>query len=719
MVDEADFEVAAEGGSSEPKPLATTPDMPEVDPARRALVTQWCERVKKARKHPKIEKAFKRMRTCMQLAANGTKDAKDAEGDGDGSNYVVPIINRHINQAVATLYAKNPQAVAKRKQKMMFQLWDGDAMTLQSAMAAAQPQPMVDPMTGQPAADPMTGQPAVAPGDPNAMALVQEVMEAKAQMLQYDRMAQTLQLLFAYFLSEQSTGYKEQFKAMVRRAKVCGVAYVKLGYQRTLQKNPDIEAQIADVTSQVVALEAGLSQMAEGDIEQDSAKAEELKLLLEDLQSKVEIVVREGPVLSFPRATEIIIDPKCRHLKTFAGARWVAHEFDMDPDDVREAYGVNITGQYTAYNEHGVTDAAQVDSCARVWEIQDKKLGQVLVVCDGYPDFLVAPAEPDVRLERFWNLFPLVLNEIESEDELFPPSDVWNSRHLQREYNSTRQGLREHRIAARPKYAAARGKLEKADLKNLGSVQPHEILELNSLQIGERVGDLIQRIETQGIDPNLYEVQSVVADLQLTVGAQSANLGPTTGDTATESSIAEHSRETVNSSDVDDLDCMLSALTQAMGQLMFMELDKQTVIEICGPGAVWPDMPPTREQVAKDLVLEVEAGSSGKPNTAAELAKMERAMPFVTQLPGINPMVPAKKYAALLDWDVEEAIVEGMPSIVSLNHIAGNNNAAGGDPSKDPGQQGDEGSQNTEDPQKNEPQSQPEYPSPDVGMNFA
>ena len=82
-----------------------------MDPARKALVEQLLADVKADKKH--WEPAFKRMRICMKLAADGT--TIDADATSEDGNYVVPIINRVVNQAVATLYAKNPTAVAKRK----------------------------------------------------------------------------------------------------------------------------------------------------------------------------------------------------------------------------------------------------------------------------------------------------------------------------------------------------------------------------------------------------------------------------------------------------------------------------------------------------------------------------------------------------------------------------------------------------------------------------
>ena len=135
-----------------------------------------------------------------------------------------------------------------------------------------------------------------------------------------------------------------------------------------------------------------------------------------------------------------------------------------------------------------------------------------------------------------------------------------------------------------------------------------------------------------------------------------------------------------------------------------MELSRETVEEIAGVGAVWPEM--NREQIAKQTSLKVKAGSSGRPNKAAELANMERGMPYILQLPNMNPTPIAKRYLDLLEIDLEEAIVEGMPSITALNSQIGrmgNTQGAGGP--NDPNQQGDKGGQNNQKPSGNEPGS--------------
>jgi hypothetical protein len=659
-------------------------DVPE---GRRNLVNKWLERVKDSYKYWEDKHVWKQMKENQEFAMLGA-----TKKWVDGDNYTVPIILRHINQVVAQLYAKNPTVVAKRRRKLHYKLWDGRSDTLEIATQA------------------------MLAGDPTAMQLVQEVLAARQKDIMYDRMGKTLEILWAYYVKEQECNFKQQLKAMVRRAKVCKVAYVKLCYQRILETRPEITAQISDVTSKIAAIEATLMQVADGEIlNDDDARLEELKQNLTSLQQQETLLVREGPLFDFPRANEVFPDKNCRHLKSFAGAEFVVHWFDMSHTKILATYKKNVKGKSTEYKDK---KEGTCESMARIYEVHDKVSKQCFVVCDGYPDYIKEPYEPDLKIERFYPFFPLVFNEAECDDNVYPQSDVESAKPVQEEYNRSREALRQHRIASKPYWVGA-ALVDNEELKKLADHAAHEIITIAGFTTGMKVQDLIMAGPTAPIDPNLYEVEMLFTDLLRGLGTQESHFGGTSDSTATESSIAENNFGTGIQSQVDDLDEMLSELASATAQVMLTELDKQTVLEIVGDGAVWPDLPPTREEVAKDLYLEIQAGSSGRPNQAADLANLERAAPLLIQIPGVNPMPLARKLGELLNIDVEELIAENLPSIQALNQIvakAGAGQPGTGDPATDPAAQGAEGANNMTGPQQNEnePGPQPAYPTPMV-----
>lgn len=666
----------------------------ERDPGEEKLVKEWLGKIERAEK--KLAKAFKRMKKCRQLAKNGGEKEWV-----EGENYTVPIINRHINQMVAALYAKNPKSYVSRKRRLMFSVWDGKMESLQAALQGAMM------------------------GDPSGAAIIEEVSSVAEYNAMLDKLSETMVLCWDYYTNEQEFGFKQQLKAVVRRTKVNGVGYIKLAFQRVLEPRPEITGKIADVTSKIAAVEAKMAEMQEGEITEDSAELAQLKFNLADLQAQESVIAREGPVFDFPKSDEVIIDPECRHLKTLAGANWIAHKFDLTPDRVKEIWGVDVSKEAKRYTKAG--EAVKDEDCetVRVYEVQDRQNQQVFVVCEGVCRFIKKPEAPAIKIERFFTLFPLVFNECEDDDELIPPSDVWQARHIQNEYNRSREGLRQHRIANRPFYVTPKGAIEDVDAQKIATREDHEVITLNQLQAGQSVDQLLQRGPNVPIDPNQYEVEQHFNDMLRVLGTQEAQLGGVAGATATESSIAAQSMSVSLADQVDELDDLLSNLAKSCGQMMLLELSKETVQEIAGPGAVWPDAPMSREEVAKDLLLDIRAGSSGRPNKAQELANMERGMPFITMLPGVNPEPFARRYLDLLEIDVEDAIIKGLPSITAINALmsrpAGGEAGApgvggrpeaqtanGASPESDPAQQGGEGA-GAPAPQDNTQMGQPGY----------
>lgn len=665
---------------------ASSTDTPEPE---RKLVKSWEDRICKAKKH--YAKTFKQMRKNQDFARLG------AEKDwAESGKYTVPILARHINQTVSAIYARNPKSIAERRKRLMFSVWDGREDSLQAALEMA------------------------SIGDPRGLAILQEIQQAMQANLLFDRMGQTVSLLWQYYLDEQGANYKQQFKALVRRAKVCKVGWVKLDYQRVLEPNLDVAAQIPDITSKISNIELALTKMEKGEsYDTQSAEMEQLRLNLADLERDKEMVVRDGPVLSFPRADQVIVDPACTHLKTLTGAGWVAEEFEKTPDEILKLYQIDIKSEFKWYASDGNPYDKDPKECtARVYQVWDKENQQEFVICEGYSGYLREPRTPQTWLERFWPYFPLVFNEIEHDCEIYPQSDIEHAKDIQNEYNRSREGLRQHRIAARPYYVTAKG-LEKDEKDRLAYHADHEIIEMPTLAADQKVSDLIQRGPVANIDPNLYEVEGVFNDLMRAVGTQEAQLGGMSGGTATEASIGEQSLATSKSDNVDDLDELLSDLFRAAGQVMFMNVQKQTVIEIVGPGAVWPDTPMSRNEASKEILLTMEAGSSGRPNRAAELANLERAAPYLLQIPGVNSKPLSKKWAGLLDLDPDELNAEGAPSITAINammaKMAMGAGPAAGDPASDPNAQGGQGAQNAPSTQANEPGPQPGYPAPAPG----
>lgn len=658
-------------------------DTPQPPPARAALVTHWAGEVSRARTHWKA--SFDRMKEDADFTFGRQWDKSD-----DDDRYVANVTLRHVQQRTASLYAKNPKAIARVRPKLDAQIWDGTQASLQQAVMLAQS------------------------GDPQSVALIQEVQLIKQKREMMRRLSRTLELLYDYQIDEQSLDFKAMLKLTVRRAVTKGVGYVRLGFQRVMALHPGMERSIADMSERLAEMERLASDLADKEISPDDKEAEQLRLQIEAMKKDRQIIVREGLQFDYPDSHCIIPDTNCKQLATFLGCDWVAEEYHLTRAEIQRIYGIDVGNSFTQFRAYSMPDGGTAveqinfdnwggdksddkssEPVARVCEIYSKTENLVYVICEGYPDFLSEPAAPPVYTERFWPWFPLVLNEVTHESEIYPKSDVRLIRDMQMEINRARQGLREHRVANRPKYAVAAGTLDQGDIDKLKNHPANAVLELNGLQPGQNVGDLIQPFKLQGIDQNLYATQPSYEDMMRTVGVQEANLGGTSNSTATESSIAESSRQTSQASNIDDLDTMLSQIARASSQIMLLNMTKQIVTEIVGPGAVWPTL--TKADVAKEVYLEIQAGSSGRPNRAQEVSNMEKLLPFLLQIPEVSPKWVMQQILTRMDesLDIEDAMLAGLPSIASMNALSGRNPGQGGGV---PAAQGSQGSNNSPKP---------------------
>jgi len=654
-------------------------EKPDPPLERKELVQKWNERIKRAKKY--WEPCFEQMRKDQDfvLGLQWSRESKD-------DRYVANLTLRIVAQRVAFFYAKNPKFIAYRRKRIMNTVWDGDQSTLVSIQ--------------QTAAE-MVQQSATGGVDPNQMQMAQQsvqpilndAMQVKLAEQQLDKIAKTLEYFFRQNIDQLPQDFKQMMKMVVRRASTTGVGYVKLGFERVMQKKPEIEQRIADVSNRLATLERLSADLHDNEVDQNGPEMEEMRLLLNDLAQQTEVVVREGLTFDYPSSTAIIPDPKCMNLREFLGADWVAQEFILSVNDVKEIYEVDVGKSYNAY-KGSAGDGATVttrsglvvvqDKASRidnqegadgrtccVWEIYGRKDGLVYTVCDGYPDFLREPASPEVYTDRFWPWFVLTLNDIDHEINIFPPSDVKLIRDMQADYNRARQGMREHRRAARPKVVVASGTVDQDDLDKLESHPDNAIIELNGLQPGQKVDDLLQSFRGPPIDPNLYETEQLFADMMRVSGIQDANIGATGGAaSATQSNIAEASRATAMGSNIDDIDDMLTGIARTGSQILLQECSPEIVRRVVGVGAVWPEI--SRQEIADEVWLKIEAGSTGRPNQAQEIANAERLFPLLMQIPGIKPEFLAKELIKRLDdkLDITQAFQSMLPSIMAINGMA-------------------------------------------------
>jgi hypothetical protein len=655
-------------------------DQPDPDEPRRKLVKRWTDRVLRAKKH--WDPTFNRMRENQHFVEGRQwpdmpKPHSEMVRD---DRYIANICIRHVIQRTAELYPNNPTMQAKRAPKLIATTWDGTGQQLQQAQQAM----LMAAQHGM-------------PPDPQSLMILQDAQAVHQFDQVMDRIGSTLKMLYDYNVREQSHSFKNCMKMTVRRGLITAVGYVKIGFQRAMRMRPEIEARIADMSERLAHIERLAADMADEEIEHDSADAEELRLAIQSLASEPQLIIREGLTFDYPDSTSIIPDPQCRSLRGFLGADWVAQEYLLTPDQIEEIYMVDVGDGYTAYDQDGLSqgfelaklshysqgdrdDVSTPLACACVWEIYNRKDGLLYVVCDGYKDFLQEPGPPEVEISRFYPWFSFVFNEGYDQQQLYPQSDIDLIRDMQLELNRARQGLREHRRANRPKTAVAAGVLEQGDMDKLRTHPANALLELNSLSPGQKIDDVLQVIKMPPIDAAVYDTAPVFEDVLRVLGSDQADQGTTSDATATEVSVAQFSQNTDTVSIVDDINDTLSELARTASEILILNVSQETVQKTIGPGAVWPQI--NAQMAAENVFLEVDLTANGPVNRQQDVQHLVQLVPLLQRIPGVSPEWLAKQVIRRMgdDVDMSEAFAEGLPSMEALNQLMGRPPAAPGAP---------------------------------------
>lgn len=653
------YDHATPYNATDPNAHPYSMDMSQVPEDRKELVRQIISDVAYAR-DVYFKKEYKQMRDDMQFAFDGADPYWV-----DNNSYVANITQRHIQQKTASLYAKDPTVVAKRRKKMDFAIWDGDIQSIVQAFQLVQ----------------------AGHYDFNAIALLQDYQTGTTNKQMANRIGQTLEIVYSYFQDEQNPTFKAEMKQVVRRVITCGVGYIKTGYQRVNGTSPDTSRKLYDFDRRLKTLQRLIADSKNNEDYDYGPDIEQTKLVIEQLHAEPEMLLKEGLIWNFPLSTAIIPDPKTTNLIGFKNSGWVAEEYHFSDDQIKEIWKKDVSyGGAKSYIRRsdtndfwmGLVDAdgrqipkTENDGCPiyRVWEVYNINTGLVYNVCEGYEDFLEEPHSPEIESNSFYPWEPVVFNNVESDCKLIPHSDVFLIRDQQREINRQREGLRDHRIANRPRYLAPRGVLEQDDKDRLINAEDSSIIELNNFKLGQDSATIVQPMKMAGVDPNLYDVQQSYDDMLRVIGTQEADLGGTSNSTATEASIGESARTSAADSNRDDLDMALSNVARCGGQVLFAEMDEKTVKEIAGPGAVWPTL--SRSERSKEIFLDIKAGSSGKPNQALQIANLERLTPLLMQMPGLKAQRLLEESVDRLgdNLDVSEFIDAGAPSIQAMNAL--------------------------------------------------
>lgn len=646
---------------------STKPEQEVSHDATKAEIKSWNKKVDDAREFFKDQ--FDQMVEDMNFVYGLQWEEQNSLSKE--KRYMANITLRNRRNKVATLYARNPETEFKRVNRLDYAMWDGKEETLLTCLQRLQMNPM----------------------DMESAAMLQDYMHGEEFKEQLDRVGKTLDCTYRYQINKQTPDFKTLLKQhVVATAVDCGVGYLRLNYERLDKGYLPTANQIAPISQRMKDVVQMVEQI-EASKDENSSKVERVRILMESIQESLQArdeqrEFQEKLCFEAPSVMSIIPDPDTKALQGWVGTKWLCQEYLYTLDFVNSFYELTGTenevkagGALKIYAEDGselIKQNKPVDgsnslnakqTMVKVREMFDATSKMRFVICDGHDKYLEYPTQITPETTVFFPIFALTFNETTVEKgckaSIYPPSDIRIMRMPQKEWNRSRNAFRNHRRANTPLYVAAKGTLTEGDKDEFLAADESDILELEGLPPGADINGKIQQVNKVALDPRLYGTEAMAEDIQLTTGAQQADLGPAQPNvTATNSSIAAQAKMSVTSADVDALDDFQTLVAFTAGEMILRGFSIETIQRICGPGTVFPP-PEMVEDFCNQVYLQAVSASSGRPNQAIEQSKAQILVPLL-QSYNANPQAVIRYVCKVLDERIDPTEffpIPGMPMI--------------------------------------------------------
>lgn len=654
----------------------------------KADVLRWLKRITRARAFD--EEARK------QYAI----DRRYARGD-TGGEVSANLVGTFIDILAAFLYARNPDVDIRPARCMEPPSVDAlrdtaEAMVQGNPAMQAELAQRLQAMTAQYAQTTATGlQLGMVPGAPPTMATALEAMvQEQAEQLrkryaqrQRDAkaFAETLEIVVARLWTNGKL--KGRALSMVRSALTIAPGWLKASWQERTAADPQVLHQVNDLKDNIAKVVAQRQAMEDATGAQLDELRADYERQLAAIEGKVERVVARGFAIDFVPAEDITVAEGVP-LADYLDAPWISHRVPMLAEDaiaefrLTEEQGKKLTryaprkpcGQakdspalvggdidahdadaFVASNTAEVGDSEYV----MIHEIWDRTSNAVLTAIEGLEGWAKPAFQPSIT-SRWYGFFLLAIGT--ADGQRHPQSLVTRSAKLIDEYNRIGTAEANHRRRVLPKTLFNEGVVGADAVTKVVTSQVGEFVGVQTMNPNANVSDVFMPLQYPQIDPGLYDRSRIVGELERIWGTSEALQGSvTTTKTATEAEIEHTGFQARSGSRRDALEDVLSDLAQYTAEVAWQHMSADDARAMAGPDAMWPAWSGA-ESLDTLVNVDIRAGSSGKPNTAAErqawatlLPLLQSSIGTIAQLRQSDPQATADSLEELLRITVERS----------------------------------------------------------------
>ncbi len=428
---------------------------------------------------------------------------------------------------------------------------------------------------------------------------------------------------------------KKRAKSAIRSSMTTAVGWVKMAWQKDIKRDPLLENRISDAQDNLQRIRALIADIEDGDESRGELEVKEAELnqQLAALQAQAEVSVSSGIVIDRVLTEDMfILDDTLYDFDGYEQADALAHRVWMTTDRYKETFGKEAPKTANRYGkdkkERGAAgDDGKVELVA-VFEVWDKVSNSIYTLCAGADEWARDPYAPTVIGERFYPFFALAFNPVDGSAK--PLSDTELLIELQDEYNTTRTNFAEHRKENLPVRVYRKGgDLTDADVKALSNRQSGQWVGIEG-NPDQPIEKDIAILQNPPVDPATYDVQPILRDAEMVLGAGDAAKGTINkAKTATEAEIMAQGLQSRVAERQDVVEDWISEMAQYAAEICLQEMTLPQVQRIAGANAVWPKF--SKEQVFDLVSIDIRAGSTGKPNRNKEREQWAQMLPQIQQ----------------------------------------------------------------------------------------
>jgi hypothetical protein len=274
----------------------------------------------------------------------------------------------------------------------------------------------------------------------------------------------------------------------------------------------------------------------------------------------------------------------------------------------------------------------------KIIEKWDRRDYMVKTCVDGLKCWATPPFPPPQASTRFYPFFYLAFFPVEGKRH--PQSLSWRLRKLQDEYSSCRSNQRLTRERSVTGVIFNGAAVDPQDARKIADANQQELIEVR-MTADQPLQNAFIAKPVGTYNPMLYDTQPIRADMESISGVQEAlqqNAAGADRKTATEAQIEQQGFASRTGADRDTLEEALTDMAQYTAEVATQECPLSWVQRVCGQGAYWlgPDdqkgTPPMDvEDVLTMTEVSIDAGSTGRPNFAADKANWATILPLLEQ----------------------------------------------------------------------------------------